>query len=691
MAQILGTVISAQITTGDTANTFSIGNTSEMQGGHHSVATLTDRDNISDERRLEGMTCYVTAIQKEYRLVGGTNNADWQEVTFSGTSSGSNGPISDAGEAAYIIAQEGTNTGTEALNRADAAMRVAQGAFDIAVIGTNTGTAALNAAAAAQSVADAAFSIAVEGTNLGQAAFDLAVAGTNAAANALSEGQSAFSIAVAGTDQAQIAYALAELGTNAAGTAQNSANAALNTAQGAFSIAVAGTNLASAAYALAELGTIIPPLSSLPDVSIPAPQAQQVLMFSGSHWFAGSVTAQASPVTFTYFLQDTASGTAGYFELVPFPASGTENLDAVSVTAALGEVFIEGYISDVLNRTQIDAGIWEFNTYGQVSNTGGTSQFIIRIFKRTISGSETELFNITSPDISSTTPILNTQITTQGSYATNITDKLVAKYSAITTRTLPTTVTLLHNGTAHYSHFHPPFIFAHNDLSGLQGGVNGQFYHVTLDQHNALIGTGAAPSNTNRFVTADTLAVEQGTRSQSVAFEAGTRLVSDTFLQGEIDVLNAALGISFLGTFTLYLGQVRGGQSDAQLTVINGVVTSQINPYYAWQDVLLCNDGSIGSFTGQSGWLNNGVIFTDSGSGIKAEDLFVTYTVGTINSVGGTLSSGTGWTASPTVIDAYIHTWGSEPFGAYVLGTVTSAGTLNQGLDWAGAPTINSI
>ena len=80
MPEILGTVVAAPVTTGNTANTFSIGDTNEMQGGHHSVATLTDRNAITAERRREGMTCWVAANSKLYRLVGGTGNSSWAEV-----------------------------------------------------------------------------------------------------------------------------------------------------------------------------------------------------------------------------------------------------------------------------------------------------------------------------------------------------------------------------------------------------------------------------------------------------------------------------------------------------------------------------------------------------------------------------------------------------------------------------------
>lgn len=95
---LTGTVIAAQITTGNTDNTFSIGDTNLMQGGHHQVETIADRDAITIERRMEGMLCYVISVETDpsnnpsvmegilYRLVGGITNDNWVVESLSGTS-----------------------------------------------------------------------------------------------------------------------------------------------------------------------------------------------------------------------------------------------------------------------------------------------------------------------------------------------------------------------------------------------------------------------------------------------------------------------------------------------------------------------------------------------------------------------------------------------------------------------------
>lgn len=50
----------------------------EIKGGFHQVVSLTDRDNIFEERKTEGMWCYVLEVDKVYKLIGGS----WIELTI---------------------------------------------------------------------------------------------------------------------------------------------------------------------------------------------------------------------------------------------------------------------------------------------------------------------------------------------------------------------------------------------------------------------------------------------------------------------------------------------------------------------------------------------------------------------------------------------------------------------------------
>lgn len=109
MSQVLGTIIAAEITSGDTVNTWSLGNLNFFQGGHKTAATLADRDAITTERRLEGMSCWVIATAQMFRLVGGTDNSNW----VLDSSGGGNGSVDVSARAGVIqveaIAVAGTN------------------------------------------------------------------------------------------------------------------------------------------------------------------------------------------------------------------------------------------------------------------------------------------------------------------------------------------------------------------------------------------------------------------------------------------------------------------------------------------------------------------------------------------------------------------------------------------------------
>ena len=80
-----GQVVVAQLQTPSPALKFPIADTNDLLGGHHSVPTINDRNNIPAQRRRVGMVVYVEADGKEYQLLstnpatGNTTNAHWKE------------------------------------------------------------------------------------------------------------------------------------------------------------------------------------------------------------------------------------------------------------------------------------------------------------------------------------------------------------------------------------------------------------------------------------------------------------------------------------------------------------------------------------------------------------------------------------------------------------------------------------
>ena len=152
---------------------------------------------------------------------------------------------------------------------------------------------------------------------------------------------------------------------------------------------------------------------------------------------------------------------------------------------------------------------------------------------RGIDGTETFLFSGTSEPINSATPTLYLTVLSRGSYATAVTDKLVAKYYFSRTSNPATTATLYYAGAEHATLIASPIILEHNDLDGKQGGQFGEYYHITEAQSTALPATIASA------------AVSQG-----------------------------LLSVRSGGTHTLWVASTEGGPADIELIFINGILST---------------------------------------------------------------------------------------------------------------------
>lgn len=163
----------------------------------------------------------------------------------------------------------------------------------------------------------------------------------------------------------------------------------------------------------------------------------------------------------TYYLKDQVSDIPTYGELLRDPPSGVEDVDAITVKAADGEKLIEAYatVAGDPDALSIGSGTWVFNIFCYVDNGNiGVTQIVIRVYKRTGGGVETELFNATSPRITNTLVDLNTFLSTQQQFPLTPTDRIVIKFYGKTTSVPNRTLSLVHDGTAHYTHLHTPVV-----------------------------------------------------------------------------------------------------------------------------------------------------------------------------------------------------------------------------------------
>ena len=102
MAALSGTLVASRIVPSDSLDTYATHDAEWGRDGHRSVATITDRDAITDQRRKEGMTVWVQAEAKQYRLIGGIANSNWVEDSGS-TTNISDIPVTDLEMTDYFV------------------------------------------------------------------------------------------------------------------------------------------------------------------------------------------------------------------------------------------------------------------------------------------------------------------------------------------------------------------------------------------------------------------------------------------------------------------------------------------------------------------------------------------------------------------------------------------------------------
>ena len=94
MAKLQGTILASKIVPTDSLDTYATHEDKYGRGGHRSVDTIVERDEITAPRRKEGMTVYVKENKTKYILEGGIENSNWKVDSSGG---GSGGPVDLSG------------------------------------------------------------------------------------------------------------------------------------------------------------------------------------------------------------------------------------------------------------------------------------------------------------------------------------------------------------------------------------------------------------------------------------------------------------------------------------------------------------------------------------------------------------------------------------------------------------------
>lgn len=221
-------------------------------------------------------------------------------------------------------------------------------------------------------------------------------------------------------------------------------------------------------------------LDSLTDVVTTMPMNGQGLFYDGANW-VNQNTPISGGAGLIMFMDNNASDVGTYLSMAPQPVAAGEVYKSATINSTSGEVVIQEFISAPggLLRTLWDGGIWACNTFVDVSALTGTTLAHMKLYKRTSGGAETLLFECTCGEVNSITVQELICETIQPDFVTNSTDRMVIKYTTETTSITDVTVNFYYQGTAHYSHLHTPLATLHNEIAGIQGGIEGERNHIS--------------------------------------------------------------------------------------------------------------------------------------------------------------------------------------------------------------------
>lgn len=130
----------------------------------------------------------------------------------------------------------------------------------------------------------------------------------------------------------------------------------------------------------------------------------------------------------------------------------TENSSAVVASTPGTEYLLDQFVSEPGDPGlySLPAGQRDWYTHGKVSSlSGGNSYIRIRLYKRNTAGTETELYNLTTAALTTTTEEILTTKLTPYDIGMNASDRFVAKYYAVTNSASNPTITLYFDGVDH--------------------------------------------------------------------------------------------------------------------------------------------------------------------------------------------------------------------------------------------------
>lgn len=244
-------------------------------------------------------------------------------------------------------------------------------------------------------------------------------------------------------------------------------------------------------------------LSGLKDVTLSNPALGQRLEFNGDKWVNGqgaTVSAGAGVNLYPTLTPSDLWSPYGYFYFEKAPDLLPE-LD-IPITVNNNKIVFVAYVNDpAINVTTLNAGVWTLYIWSYASDLN--CYVIADFYKRTSGGTETLLFSMSTPQLSTIlTQYLVSSI--QPQFTLDPTDRLVVKSSGYTTNLTDTIVHGVGGGNTHFTYINTPLVVNHDDLNGLQGGSANQYFHLTsaqLTNLNNQSGSNTGDETQNSIIT----------------------------------------------------------------------------------------------------------------------------------------------------------------------------------------------
>jgi hypothetical protein len=290
----------------------------------------------------------------------------------------------------------------------------------------------------------------------------------------------------------------------------------------------------------------------------------------------------------------------GYRFLSTTASTASQQTSGVTINAGLTGTIVS-FQTNPLNITLLPGGIWSFYLHSYKSNTNASFNIFVEVYKRTSGGTETLLFATDPTPVTTNSPNPSMQLTDGYFSGTPLTvsDSIVAKVRATNTSNQSHIITLVTEGSQHYSYAVSTIPTQQgltcDTLSGcsiiqtIQTDISNKYDKSggTVSGNLTVNGNTSLQSTTATTVTVTS---RSGTPSQVASFDTGGKLVAGVGTLGQTTYAS-------YGTSTLTLSNASVGYQLIPGLTQNITVPSNCSVYVFSTGGMQNSNGTNNSFT----------------------------------------------------------------------------------------------